>query len=49
MLGLTFSGVLPAVGTALLVAVLDQIPGWLFLSGLCALMAAGVTWMWRWL
>lgn len=47
VLGLTFSGVLPAIGAALLVAVFDQIPGWLFLSGLCALMVAGVTWMWR--
>lgn len=49
VLGLTFSGVLPTIAAALLVAVLDQVPGWLFLSCLCALMATGAAWIWRWL
>ena len=44
---LTMSGVLPVTAANALILLLDPIPGWAFVAGLCALMLAGAAWVWR--
>lgn len=44
---LTLTGILPTAAANTLVWLLDPIPGWAFVAGLCALMLGGAAWVWR--
>ncbi len=45
--GLTLSGILPLLLTVLLIWILDPIPSWVFLVGLCAALIAIAVYLWR--
>lgn len=44
---LTFTGILPVAAANALAWLLDPIPGWAFVTGLCALLLGGAAWVWR--
>lgn len=46
-LTLTLTGILPTAAASALAWLLDPIPGWAFVSGLCALALGGAAWVWR--
>ena len=46
-LTLTLTGILPTAAASALAWLLDPIPGWAFVSGLCALVLGGAAWVWR--
>lgn len=44
---LTLTGILPTAAANALIWLLDPIPGWAFVAGLCALLLGGAAWVWR--
>lgn len=46
-MALTITGILPMLAASFLIWLLEPVPSWVFLTGMCAVLIGGAAWLWR--